>query len=98
MKIVEREALKTEKPQSEKVYETSKAASRRAKTAAEPSAPREDGIALNNQEQLLALATSVSSGGNSRVERLTELVQSGQYQVDPTALSGALIDAMLKGY
>jgi anti-sigma28 factor (negative regulator of flagellin synthesis) len=34
----------------------------------------------------------------SRVERLTQLVQSGQYQVDYLALSGAMVAAMLKGY
>ena len=87
MKIDERKALNTQKPQSEKVYETkAEVSSRKAKKFA---ASGEDGVALQSQDQLRVLAMTPSAEENSRVERLTELVQSGQYQVDHLALSGA---------
>ncbi|HYV63637.1 MAG TPA: hypothetical protein VE958_13230 [Bryobacteraceae bacterium] len=96
MKIDERKALNTQKPQSEKVYETKSEVSSR--TAKKPSAAWEDGVALKGQDQLRVLALTPTAEENSRVERLTQLVQSGQYQVDHLALSGAMVAAMLKGY
>jgi len=96
MKIDERKALNTQKPQSEKVYETKSEASSR--TAKSFSAAREDGVALEGQDQLRVLAMTPSAEDAGRVERLTQLVQSGQYQVDYLALSGAMVAAMLKGY
>jgi len=96
MKIDERKALNTQKPQSEKLYETKTEASSR--TAKKLSAAWEDGVALEGQDQLRVLAMTPSAEETSRVARLTELVQSGQYQVDPLALSGAMVAAMLKGY
>ena len=96
MKIDERKALNTQKPQSEKVYETkSDVSSRTAKYAP---AAGEDGVALAGQDQLRVLAMAPSAEETSRVERLTQLVQSGQYQVDHLALSGAMVAALLKGY
>ena len=95
MKIDERKALNTQKPQSEKVYGTKSEVSR---TAQQSFTVREDGVALAGQDQLRALAMTPSAEETSRVARLTELVQSGQYQVDPLALSGAMVAAMLKGY
>jgi len=96
MKIDERKALNTQKPQSEKVYETKSEVSSR--TAKKPSAAWVDGVALKSQDQLRVLALTPTAEENSRVERLTQLVQSGQYQVDHLALSGAMVAAMLKGY
>ena len=96
MKIDERKALNTQKPQSEKVYETKSEVSSR--TAKKPSAAGQDGVALEGQDQLRVLAMTPSAEDTSRVERLTQLVQSGQYQVDPVALGGAMVAAMLKGY
>jgi len=96
MKIDEREALNTQKPQSEKVYETKANVSSR--TAKNSSPALQDGVALDSQDQLRSLAMTPSAEDTSRVARLTELVQSGQYQVDPAALSGAMVAAMLKGY
>ena len=96
MKIDERKALNTQKPQSEKVYETKPEVS--ARTAKQSFAVREDGVALQGQDQLRALAMTPSAEDTSRVERLTQLVQSGQYQVDHLALGGAMVAAMLKGY
>jgi anti-sigma28 factor (negative regulator of flagellin synthesis) len=53
---------------------------------------------LDSQDQLRNLALALSPEETSRVEQLKQLVQSGQYQVDPLAVSGALVDALLKGY
>jgi len=96
MKIDERNALNTQKPQSEKVYETKADVSSR--TAKNSSPSLQDGVALESQDQLRALAMTPSAEDTSRVAGLTQLVQSGQYQVDPEALSGAMVAAMLKGY
>ena len=96
MTIDERKALNTQKPQSEKVYETKADVSSR--TAKNPSPALQDGVALEGQGQLRALAMTPSTEDTSRVARLTQLVQSGQYQVDPVELSGAMVAAMLKGY
>ena len=96
MQIDERKALNTQKPQAEKVYQTRTDVSPR--TAKLPSAALQDGVALGGQDQLRVLAMTPSAEETSRVDRLTKLVQSGQYQVDPLALSGAMVAAMLKGY
>ena len=96
MKIDERNTLNTQKPQSEKVFETKSEVSSR--TAKKPSPALQDGVALQGQDQLRALAMTATAEDTSRVARLTQLVQSGQYQVDPVALSGAMVAAMLKGY
>ncbi|MBZ5633029.1 MAG: hypothetical protein LAO55_07865 [Acidobacteriia bacterium] len=96
MKIDERKALNTQKPQSEKLFETkAEVSSRTGKTS---STAGEDGVALGSQDQLRLLAMTPSAEEISRVERLTQLVQSGQYQVDYQALGGAMVAAMLKGY
>ena len=96
MKIDERKALNTQKPNTEKVYETNTKVSPR--TAKPASSAGQDGVALGSQDQLRLLAMTPTAEETSRVERLTQLVQSGQYQVDPLALGGAMVAAMLKGY
>ena len=95
MTIDERKALNTQKPQSEKVYETKTGVS--SGGVKKPAPGREDLVALDSQDQLRSLALSSSEDGG-RIARLTQLVQSGQYQVDPAELSGAMVAAMLKGY
>ena len=96
MTIDERNALNTQKPQAAKLYETMPdTASRPAKQSV---AAGEDGVALGSQDQLRVLASTPSAADTSRIERLTQLVQSGQYQVDPLELGGAMVAAMLKGY
>ena len=95
MKIDERKALNTQKPQSEKLYETKAGIS--SGGPKKPAPGREDLVALDSQDQLRSLAIS-STEDTSRIARLTQLVQSGQYQVDPVELSGAMVAAMLKGY
>ena len=96
MKIDERKALNTQKPQSEKVYETNPGTTPR--NVKKSLSSGEDGVALTSQDQLRVLAMTPSADEMSRVERLKELVQSGQYQVDHLALSGAMVAAMLKGF
>ena len=96
MTIDERKALNTEKPQSGKLYGTMPEVSSR--TAKQSSAGREDDVALGGQDQLRALAMAAGTEDTSRVEHLTQLVQSGQYQVDPLELSRSMVAAMLKGY
>ena len=96
MKIDERKALETQKPQSGKVYETKSNVSLR--TAKKSTAGGEDGVTLESQDQLRLLAMTPGAEDTSRVEGLTKLVQSGQYQVDHLELSRAMVAAMLKGY
>jgi anti-sigma28 factor (negative regulator of flagellin synthesis) len=102
MKIVESETLKTQKPQPGKVYEPSKASGREAPSGPSSTVPEdrvaEDGVTLNSHGQLHALAMAAGAGESSRVEQLTQLVQSGQYQVDPVELGGAIVASMIKGY
>ena len=96
MQIDERKALNTQKPQSEKIFETKSDVTSR--TAKNSSPALQDGVALDSQDQLRTLAMNPSAEETSRVAHLTQLVQSGQYQMDPEALSGAMVAAMLKGY
>ena len=96
MKIDERKALNTQKPEAAKAYETkTEVSTRTSKLASEVG---QDGVALNSQDRLRLRAMAPSAEETSRVAVLTQLVQSGQYQVDPEALSGAMVAAMLKGY
>lgn len=57
-----------------------------------------DSIALSSTKDLVQRA--LSAGSETRLARILELrqqVQSNQYQVDPLAVSNALIDAHLAG-
>ena len=57
-----------------------------------------DNVELRTQASLLSLAQAAGSSENSaNVERLRALFQSGQYQVDPAALSHSIVDAALSG-
>ena len=96
MQIDERKALNTQKPEATKAFETKSQASTRS--AQPPAATGQDGVALDSQDQLRLRAMAPSAEETNRVAVLTQLVQSGQYQVDPVALSGAMVAAMLKGY
>ena len=96
MKIDEGKALNTQKPQSGKLYETLPETPSRS--TSKPSESREDGVALGSQDQLRALAMTPTAEDTSRLERLTQRVQSGQYQVDPLELGRSMVAAMLKGY
>jgi flagellar biosynthesis anti-sigma factor FlgM len=98
MKINESDAMTTSKLQAGQVYATP--SSRGASTAAGGGVPDTgDNVELRSQASLLSLAQAAGSSENSaNVERLRALVQSGQYQVDPAALSHSITDAALRGY
>ena len=96
MQIDERKALNTQKPEATKAFQTKAEVSTR--TAKLASAAGQDGVALDSQDQLRLRAMAPSAEESNRVAVLTRLVQSGQYQVDPVALSSAMVAAMLKGY
>lgn len=75
-----------------------------AKATAENSRPSQsanvsvDGIDLGNQSGLVSQALTAGADSNAeRIEQLRSLVQSGQYQVDPAALSRSIVDATLNG-
>jgi anti-sigma28 factor (negative regulator of flagellin synthesis) len=58
-----------------------------------------DQIETDAQSQLQTLASAVNDPVRaSRVEALRSQVQSGNYVVDPTALSGSIVDSLLRGY
>ncbi len=98
MKINEHDALNIPKPQSERLYAVSEPDAG-APNAARRSETRSDQIDLGSQTGLLSLAQSAGSAERAnRVEELRALVQSGQYQVDTTALSQAIVSASLSGY
>ena len=96
MQIDERKALNTQKPEATKALDTKSQVSTR--TAKPASAQGQDGVVLTSQDQLRLQAMVPSAEETSRIAVLTRLVQSGQYQVDPSALSSAIVGAMLKGY
>jgi flagellar biosynthesis anti-sigma factor FlgM len=97
MKINEPSALSTSKIQSSRTYGTPKAGNNGpASSGAGDSA---DKIDLNSQASLLSQAQSAGASDRSaNVERLRALVQSGQYQVDPAALSSSIVNATIDGY
>jgi anti-sigma28 factor (negative regulator of flagellin synthesis) len=98
MKINENSLLNTSKPQSSQIYETSRADSGSSASLG-LSADTGDNIDLRSQASLLAQAqTAGSSERTANVQRLQALVQSGQYQVDPVALSQSIVNAAINGY
>jgi flagellar biosynthesis anti-sigma factor FlgM len=62
-------------------------------------APSSDQIDLGNQSGLVSQAQTAGADSRAaRIEQLRALVQSGQYQVDPAALSRSLVDSALSGW
>jgi flagellar biosynthesis anti-sigma factor FlgM len=98
VRINERDPVNIPKPQSERLYETAKPATSSA-APPKPSPSVGDQIELGSQAGLVSqVQTAGSDGRASRVEELRSLVQSGQYQVDTSALSRSLVDSTLNGY
>jgi anti-sigma28 factor (negative regulator of flagellin synthesis) len=57
-----------------------------------------DGVELGRQEALVATAQSAGQDERaSAVQYLRGLIQSGQYQVDSSALSESIVTASLHG-
>jgi flagellar biosynthesis anti-sigma factor FlgM len=103
MKINENSTLPTSKPQSGQIYETAKSEGSSSTSTAGPSADTGDNtgdnIDLRSQASLLSQAMAAGASDRSaNVQRLQTLIQSGQYQVDPAALSNSIINASLDGY
>jgi anti-sigma28 factor (negative regulator of flagellin synthesis) len=98
MKINERSALNTSKPDSTRLYETQTPAGK-SSPAAGPVQDTGDKIDLGSQATLLSRAQATdSSERSSNTERLRALIQSGQYQMNPAALSSSIVSATLDGY
>lgn len=97
MKINESNILNIAKPQSERLSESMKLTSGSARIPSTTSGAS-DQIALGSQAGLLSQAQSAGdSDRQARIEQLKALVQSGQYQVDPAALSKSIVNAALNG-
>lgn len=96
MKIFEQDSVNIRKPQSGRTEEIAPPKVR-TNTAA-PQRSSEDHVEVSAQSQLQALAASIGEDSRTnRVEQLRALVSSGNYKVDPGALSGAIVDSMLQG-
>ncbi len=99
MKINESSILTTSKPQSTQLYETPKLDGGSSSSAAGRTADTGDDIDLGSQASLLSQAQTAGAAASSAdVQRLRALVQSGQYQVDPGALSQSIVSAAVSGY
>jgi anti-sigma28 factor (negative regulator of flagellin synthesis) len=97
VKIDQRDALNIVKPQSGTVQEPLKT-SGKSTSAANRGASSGDQIDLGGQNWLLSgVQTAGASQRESRVAELRALVQSGQYQVDPAALSQSIVGSALSG-
>ncbi|HEY1757508.1 MAG TPA: flagellar biosynthesis anti-sigma factor FlgM [Bryobacteraceae bacterium] len=98
MKINENSSLTTSKPQSAQLYETPKLEG--GSSAAVTSRPNiGDNIDLGSQASLLSQAQSAGAAESSAaVQRLRSLIQAGQYQVDPAALSQSIVSSAVNDY
>jgi flagellar biosynthesis anti-sigma factor FlgM len=97
MKINVRSDLNTSKPQSS-LFEATKPDGNSSPSST-VAADRSDGVDLGNQSELLSQAQTAGAAERaSQVERLRALVQSGQYNVDPVALSQSIVAGALKGF
>ncbi len=100
MKIDEPSVINTSKPQTSRLYQTPRSGSNSSSAGrVEDTQDTGDKIDLNSQASLLSQAQNAGASERSaNVERLRALVQSGQYQLDPGALSRSIVDASIAGY
>jgi anti-sigma28 factor (negative regulator of flagellin synthesis) len=99
MKINESGDLTTSKAQSSQIYETTRLNGGSSSIAAGTPADNADDIDLASQASLLSQAqTAGASATSENVQRLRALIQSGQYQVDPAALSQSIVSAAVNGH
>jgi flagellar biosynthesis anti-sigma factor FlgM len=95
MKINTNSTVGTSKLQSGQVYQSPRSGGN-SSTIAGGAPEAEDNIDLKSHESLLSLAQAAGQSDRSaKVQSLQELVQSGQYHVDPVALSHSIIEAAL---
>lgn len=86
------------KPQTQSIFDSQKPASTSGRTAAS-AVSSGDQIDLGGSNGLLSQAqNSAADERAARIEQLRALVQSGNYQVDTTALSKSIVSATLDGY
>jgi flagellar biosynthesis anti-sigma factor FlgM len=98
MKINDNSALTASKPQSSQVYVAPRTDSGSSPAVGRP-ADTGDNIDLGSQASLLSQAQSAGASEiSANVQQLRALIQSGQYQVDPAALSQSIVSAAVNGY
>jgi anti-sigma28 factor (negative regulator of flagellin synthesis) len=98
VKINESDTLNILKPQSGNLYDPM-VTNRNSGSVGRGVESASDGIDLGSQSGLLAYAQQAGAAdGQSRVQELRALVQSGQYQVDTAALSQSMVSATTSGY
>jgi anti-sigma28 factor (negative regulator of flagellin synthesis) len=98
VRINESDVLNISKPQSDKVSDPVKTTRTTGSTGGGVSRPT-DGIDLGSQSGLLVYAQQAgSTERDERVQQLRALVQSGQYQIDSSALSQSIVSAAANGY
>jgi anti-sigma28 factor (negative regulator of flagellin synthesis) len=100
LRITDQDTVNTiSNSQAARVYDSAKTASGGALGSQNPGNSASDGIDLGNQSDLVSQAqTAGAQASAARIEQLRSLVQSGQYQVDPVALSQSIVQAALSGY
>jgi flagellar biosynthesis anti-sigma factor FlgM len=97
VKINESDVLNIANAQSERLSESMKLTSSPGRTTATTSSAA-DQIDLGSQAGLLSQAQSAGDSDRAaRVAQLRALVQSGQYEVDPAALSQSIVNSALNG-
>jgi anti-sigma28 factor (negative regulator of flagellin synthesis) len=96
MRIFDQDSVNIQKPQTGSTSQVSSGKSRRATLFS--TAASEDQVDVSSGSQLHALAFSLGEASRAdRVEQLRSLFNSGNYQVDFQALSGAIVNGMLHG-
>lgn len=100
MRITDQDTVNTiSNSQAAGIFDSPKAASSGASGAQNSADSASDRIDLGSQSDLVSQA--LTAGAQSRaehIEQLRALVQSGQYQVDPAALSQSIVQSALSGY
>jgi anti-sigma28 factor (negative regulator of flagellin synthesis) len=95
---IESDLLKISMPPSNRVQDPSKTDGQ-SSSRASSLASSNDAIDLGSQAGLLAAAQSAGQDGRDSVaQSLRALIQSGQYQVDTSALSAAIVTSAQAGY
>ena len=100
MRITEQNTVNTiSNSQAAGMYDSPKTGLGSASGSQTVDTPTSDRIDLGAQNDLVAQAQTAGTDSRAaRIEQLRLLVQSGQYQVDPVALSQSIVQSALNGY
>jgi anti-sigma28 factor (negative regulator of flagellin synthesis) len=100
MKINESSILTTSNLQSSQIKETPRLeGGSSGAVSTGNSSDTGDNIDLGSQASLLSRAqTAGASESSATVQQLRALIQSGQYQLDPSALSQSIVSSAVNGY